>query len=962
MILSTTSRTTLTQTFLNPSKSKKLDEVQYTFPLYDGVTVVGFECTVAGRLIVGVVKEKQQARKDYKDALDRGQGAALLEQSYDAADCFTTRVGNVPADEKVLVEITYLGELKNDAETDGIRFTIPTAIAPRYGTTSDDSVGLPENPSLATDKEGTRILVDIAVEDGVSLRGVQSPSHPIAITLGRTSSMPEEAFDNQHASATLTLGNTQLDKDFIIVVTSKGHDTPRALMETHPTIPNHRALMATLVPKFSIPAIHPEIVFVADRSGSMGGNIDVLVSALKIFLKSLPVGVKFNICSFGSSHTFLWNKSKTYDESSLSAAIKHVDSFTANFGGTEMLNPVKDTIKNRYKDMPLEVIVATDGQIWNQDDLFNFINEVSTQSVRFFSLGIGHGASSSLVEGIARAGDGFAQFVGENEKMEKRIVRMLKGALTPHIKNYTMEVKYEQADEDYEMVEPTTERPKVPDTSSEKPKASMQKVISLFDESAKAEDTVDKTAGKYDHLPSIGTPKLLQAPHKIPPLYSFNRTSIYLLSADSSQHKPKAIVLRATSDHGPLQLEIPVQDVGTGETIHQLAARKAIHELEEERGWITEAKDDDGKLIKTRLGGRWDEVVEREGVRLGVKFQVGSKWCSFVAVEKDPTKPEEGLPDYVTIEMENTDQSAGIEGSVFSPSFCLTALAAPTSAFVCFSYSCHQQPPLITCAKGKDYADEFPSTGVVRGYSLPPIQVDRAQMVPMSSSMLVGGSAPLTAAKRMKTGIGGFMARTMRAAGAGSAPPSALAAYGVGFARLNTSPTMTRSLASPSSHHVEASCRTAVSPDERYRDQGIAEDTIDYCEDDSEMADEGDASDHTIISTPMGKPAPMPNPDEEKMHELISLQTFDGSWKWAERLFEVLGLEGQKVKAALVDLEEAVMATLLAVAFLEGKMSAEEGVWEMVVEKARGWLEGRVGLRKYEVGLAKVKNDILGVA
>ncbi len=120
-ILATTSRTTLQQTFVN-TEDKKLDEVQYTFPLYDGVVVVGFTCTVGTKTIVGVVKEKQQARVEYHEAVARGETAGLLEQLPEASDVFTTSIGNVPPKEKVHVEIVYLGELKHDAETDGSRF------------------------------------------------------------------------------------------------------------------------------------------------------------------------------------------------------------------------------------------------------------------------------------------------------------------------------------------------------------------------------------------------------------------------------------------------------------------------------------------------------------------------------------------------------------------------------------------------------------------------------------------------------------------------------------------------------------------------------------------------------------------------------------------------------------------------------------------------------------------------
>jgi hypothetical protein len=109
-ILATTSRTVLTQHFINPSSTKGIKEVKYTFPLYDGVSVVGFTCHVGDRVIVGEVKQKEKAKQDFKAAVARGETAGLMEQ-LDNADIFQTTVGNVPPGAKVLVKMTYLGKL-----------------------------------------------------------------------------------------------------------------------------------------------------------------------------------------------------------------------------------------------------------------------------------------------------------------------------------------------------------------------------------------------------------------------------------------------------------------------------------------------------------------------------------------------------------------------------------------------------------------------------------------------------------------------------------------------------------------------------------------------------------------------------------------------------------------------------------------------------------------------------------
>lgn len=448
-ILSTTSRTRLTQTYVNNTGSL-VKEARYMFPMYDGVSVVEFTCTIGPRVIRGVVRERQEAKRIFDRATARGEAAGLLEQSLSAADVFIAKLGNVPAGEDVKVDVTYLGELEHDAEIDGLRFTIPTAIAPRYGYHAyRDLVSAPE----VRVQGKIAVTVDIDLGPGCIVKSVQSPSHPISVSIGTMSASASQDPSPQMASASLSLGSAELEKDFILQVVATGLGAPAALLEIHPTKAHHRTIMATLVPRFNLPMEKPEIVFICDRSQSMGGGKTMpnLISALNIFLKSLPVGVRFNICSFGWECTFLWPKSVEYTQETLDEAVRHVATFKADYGGTEMLAPVRKTFKKRIQESNLEVFLLTDGEIWDQDRLFDLINHqvaASKGAIRVFTLGIGWGVSHSLINGAARAGNGFAQVAGEDEKIDKKIVRMLKGALTPHVSDYTLEIKYDKSEQD----------------------------------------------------------------------------------------------------------------------------------------------------------------------------------------------------------------------------------------------------------------------------------------------------------------------------------------------------------------------------------------------------------------------------------------------------------------------------------------------------------------------------------
>ena len=153
------------------------------------------------------------------------------------------------------------------------------------------------------------------------------------------------------------------------------------------------------------------------------------------------------------------------------------------------------------------------------------------------------------------------------------------------------------------------------------------------------------------HLPVVLVPKLMQTPQNIPPLYPFSRTTVYvLLSPEAAQGTIKSVVLKGSSLENPLEIEVPVETLPErAETIHQLAAKHAVTELEEGRGWLVHAKDEKGLPVMGTYTGRHQSMVEHEAVRLGIQYQIAGKFTSFVATETVAEGPGKTLSRVVGI-------------------------------------------------------------------------------------------------------------------------------------------------------------------------------------------------------------------------------------------------------------------------------------------------------------------------
>ncbi|RYO80220.1 hypothetical protein DL766_003662 [Monosporascus sp. MC13-8B] len=303
-------------------------------------------------------------------------------------------------------------------------FTIPTYIAGRYGPAPDEFHG-----ATSTDvHKGLSIQVEVLESDRI--KQVTSGTHDISVDRLSGSQAAENfedlADETPRKTPSIALvklkdGSTFLDSDFVLDIENflqDGLEQPKAWLEVHPTLENHQALMVTIPPNFFMRDTgnesEGEIIFLADRSGSMVDKMDTLKSTLRFFVKGISLGRKFNIWSFGSDYQYIWPQSVGYTEENVHQALKDIDDFDSNMGGTELLAALEAVIRFRDTSNPCDIIILTDGEVWRLDETLNLVQRTRTYSqglVRFFSLGIGRAVSHALVEGIAKSGGGYSEVI-----------------------------------------------------------------------------------------------------------------------------------------------------------------------------------------------------------------------------------------------------------------------------------------------------------------------------------------------------------------------------------------------------------------------------------------------------------------------------------------------------------------------------------------------------------------------
>ena len=410
----------------------------YVFPLPDSAAVDRLRMHIGERYIVGEIREKQQARKEYEQAKIAGKKTGLVEQQ--RANLFTSSVANIGPGETITIEIEYLETVRYDEGTFNLRF--PLTLTPRFmpGTPvigqrgsgwSPDTTRVSDasliSPPMVMRSSDHRVTLHAELDAGLPLAHIASRYHPIDVT---------ERGDRYQVG--LAGGDVPMDHDFELLWRPAAAAAARAMLFSETTGNDTYVLLMMVPPNeeaFVNDVVARELIFIIDTSGSMhGASIEQAKKALLLALDSLRPVDRFNVIQFNSVTSALAPHSLDASVVHVGIAKRYVAGLVAN-GGTNMRPALKQALYSPASAAHLlQMIFITDGSVGNEEELYKLI-EGSLQAARLFTVGIGSAPNGWFMRKAAEAGRGSYTFISALHEVQEKMARLFRKLEQPQVTN-----------------------------------------------------------------------------------------------------------------------------------------------------------------------------------------------------------------------------------------------------------------------------------------------------------------------------------------------------------------------------------------------------------------------------------------------------------------------------------------------------------------------------------------------
>jgi Ca-activated chloride channel family protein len=434
-------RVIMRQTFVNALDEPL--EATYIFPLPDRAAVTRFRMEVAGRVIEGVLEERGQAREHYDQAIAQGRRAAIAEE--DRPGVFNLRVGNLMPGERATVELTLCGVLPYSDGAATFRF--PLVVAPRY----IPGVPLP-GPSVG---DGTAVDTNAVPDASRITPPVLLPGFPNPVRLSLEIELHDGGADVDEVRCSLHAVNEEprdgyrrirlyagerLNRDFILRFRLGGPEI-RSTLTLHPDATGGEGTFAlTVVPpatEGAAPQRPRDVVFVLDRSGSMGGwKMVAARRAVARMIDTLNDTDQFCVLAFDNvveSPPGLTEGLAAATDRHRFRAVEYLAKVDSR-GGTEMAQPIERAVtlldSSASVDRDRILVLITDGQVGNEDQVLKVLGD-RLKKIRIFTLGIDRSVNEAFLRRLAERGGGSCELVESEDRLDEIMAAVHRRIGTP---------------------------------------------------------------------------------------------------------------------------------------------------------------------------------------------------------------------------------------------------------------------------------------------------------------------------------------------------------------------------------------------------------------------------------------------------------------------------------------------------------------------------------------------------
>jgi hypothetical protein len=403
-------------------------EATYIFPLPPRAGVTDFVAILGGRKVMGILKERGQARMAYEEALAAGQRAAIVEE--ERPDVFTVRVGNLGPGEEAVVELVLTGPLEvQDGEA---TFRFPLVVAPRNTTGSlviGDQTGsgveldtdaVPDAsrvtpPRLEPKDVRPRLDITVSVEGaGLVLSDLRTSLHASVI---------EQTADGK--TVVRVQPGDRADQDFLLRfrVDRSQFATSAVVVDDGREGTDEGTWTVTVIPPPEVVSEPRDVVVVLDRSGSMGGwKMVAARRAAGRIVDTLDVDDRFCVLGFDDVVERPQGMSAVVEASDRNrfTAVSWLASLEAR-GGTEMAQPLleaADLLARSQNGRRAALVLVTDGQITGEDDLLRSL-QPRLGATTIHCVGVDRAVNAGFLDRLARQGRGRFELVESEDRLDE---------------------------------------------------------------------------------------------------------------------------------------------------------------------------------------------------------------------------------------------------------------------------------------------------------------------------------------------------------------------------------------------------------------------------------------------------------------------------------------------------------------------------------------------------------------